>query len=274
MRPGANQLVTGASLVTAFLWVRRCCQTLAAADRPVIRVTTKEAAHDTHVHRPDQRGRPRPSACRARWPSLALASGLLAACSGDSDGKPELTWYINPDAGGQAAVAEKCSTDEYTDHHPGAPPELERAAHPAVATPRGRGPRDRPDVARPAVHRRVRRRRLPRRCPAGREGAARGAGHLPGCDGRGHLGGQAGGLPVLVQHPGPLVPQVLRREGRHRHVAAGHVGRRSSTPPRRTAARSACRPTSTRATASGSTPSSRALAGSWWRTPTRASTST
>ena len=31
-----------------------------------------------------------------------------------SDGKPELTWYINPDAGGQDAVAENCSTDEYT----------------------------------------------------------------------------------------------------------------------------------------------------------------
>lgn len=42
-----------------------------------------------------------------------LASGLLAAC-GSSGGKPELTWYINPDAGGQAAVAEACSTDEFT----------------------------------------------------------------------------------------------------------------------------------------------------------------
>nr|WP_253942708.1 extracellular solute-binding protein [Nocardioides sp. zg-1230] len=45
--------------------------------------------------------------------ALALASGLLAACGGDS-GPPELTWYINPDSGGQDAVAEKCSTDEYT----------------------------------------------------------------------------------------------------------------------------------------------------------------
>lgn len=45
--------------------------------------------------------------------ALALASGLLAACGGDS-GKPELVWYINPDAGGQDAVAENCSTDEYT----------------------------------------------------------------------------------------------------------------------------------------------------------------
>ena len=45
--------------------------------------------------------------------ALALASSLLAACGGDS-GKPELVWYINPDSGGQDAVAEKCSTDDYT----------------------------------------------------------------------------------------------------------------------------------------------------------------
>jgi multiple sugar transport system substrate-binding protein len=45
--------------------------------------------------------------------ALALASSLLAACGGDS-GTPELVWYINPDSGGQDAVAEKCSTDDYT----------------------------------------------------------------------------------------------------------------------------------------------------------------
>lgn len=45
--------------------------------------------------------------------ALALASGLLAACGGES-GTPELVWYVNPDSGGQAAVAEACSTDEYT----------------------------------------------------------------------------------------------------------------------------------------------------------------
>jgi trehalose/maltose transport system substrate-binding protein len=43
----------------------------------------------------------------------ALASSLLAACGGDS-GKPVLTWYINPDAGGQDAVAKRCSTNAYT----------------------------------------------------------------------------------------------------------------------------------------------------------------
>ena len=61
-----------------------------------------------------QRGRPGPRRGAVSLAALALTSGLLAACSGDSDGKSELTWYINPDAGGQDAVAEKCSTDEYT----------------------------------------------------------------------------------------------------------------------------------------------------------------
>lgn len=60
-----------------------------------------------------QRGRPRGRRRMAPLAALALASGLLTACSDDS-GPPELTWYINPDSGGQDAVAEKCSTDEYT----------------------------------------------------------------------------------------------------------------------------------------------------------------
>ena len=44
---------------------------------------------------------------------LVTFSGLLTACSsgGSSD---TLYWYINPDAGGQAKVAENCSTDDYT----------------------------------------------------------------------------------------------------------------------------------------------------------------
>ncbi len=44
--------------------------------------------------------------------TLALASSLLAACGSDG-GKPELVWYINPDSGGQAAIAKDCSTDDY-----------------------------------------------------------------------------------------------------------------------------------------------------------------
>ena len=50
---------------------------------------------------------------RAAATALALGLGAgLAACSGDG-GKPTQTWYINPDSGGQAAVAEACSTDAY-----------------------------------------------------------------------------------------------------------------------------------------------------------------
>ena len=67
-----------------------------------------------------ERSSPRPREGRSRRgvaaaAATALASGLLAACSAGADsGTPELVWYINPDAGGQAAVAEECSTDDYT----------------------------------------------------------------------------------------------------------------------------------------------------------------
>ncbi|MFC7494444.1 MULTISPECIES: extracellular solute-binding protein [unclassified Nocardioides] len=42
------------------------------------------------------------------------AAGLLAACSADASSADTLVWYINPDSGGQAKVAENCSTDDYT----------------------------------------------------------------------------------------------------------------------------------------------------------------
>ena len=45
--------------------------------------------------------------------ALVLLAGLLAACSSAS-AKPVLTWYINPDTGGQDAVAQRCSTSQYT----------------------------------------------------------------------------------------------------------------------------------------------------------------
>ena len=39
-----------------------------------------------------------------------LCAGGLAACSGDDDsGTPLLTWYINPDNGGQKTLAQECS---------------------------------------------------------------------------------------------------------------------------------------------------------------------
>ena len=46
--------------------------------------------------------------------ALISVSAFLAACSGGDSGGDTLTWYINPDAGGQAKVAENCSTDDYT----------------------------------------------------------------------------------------------------------------------------------------------------------------
>lgn len=44
--------------------------------------------------------------------ALATAAGLLTACG--NNGKPTLVWYINPDTGGQAAIAARCSNDQYT----------------------------------------------------------------------------------------------------------------------------------------------------------------
>jgi multiple sugar transport system substrate-binding protein len=46
--------------------------------------------------------------------ALLTASGVLAGCSTGAGSGDTLTWYINPDAGGQAQVAENCSTDDYT----------------------------------------------------------------------------------------------------------------------------------------------------------------
>src|SRR3954449_12763489 len=65
------------------------------------------------------RGRRSPRAARRRRLSagavaLATAAGVLTACGGSSSGKTTLVWYINPDSGGQAAIAATCSTDQYT----------------------------------------------------------------------------------------------------------------------------------------------------------------
>jgi multiple sugar transport system substrate-binding protein len=46
------------------------------------------------------------------WALLAIvvlaAPMVLAGCGGDSTGTPTLTWYINPDDGGQATLAQEC----------------------------------------------------------------------------------------------------------------------------------------------------------------------
>jgi multiple sugar transport system substrate-binding protein len=41
--------------------------------------------------------------------ALAVAATLLAACGGGDEGIPTLTWYTNPDAGGQAILAQRCT---------------------------------------------------------------------------------------------------------------------------------------------------------------------
>jgi ABC-type glycerol-3-phosphate transport system substrate-binding protein len=41
--------------------------------------------------------------------ATAVVASSLAACGGDSGGTPTLTWYINPDSGGQAEIASRCS---------------------------------------------------------------------------------------------------------------------------------------------------------------------
>jgi len=44
--------------------------------------------------------------------AVALMATLgLAACGSGDDGDVELTWYINPDDGGQAAIAAQCTTE-------------------------------------------------------------------------------------------------------------------------------------------------------------------
>lgn len=56
-----------------------------------------------------------PAAPRARRRGMAgaaallVAAGTLAACGSDDGGTPTLTWYINPDNGGQAELASRCT---------------------------------------------------------------------------------------------------------------------------------------------------------------------
>jgi multiple sugar transport system substrate-binding protein len=45
----------------------------------------------------------------ARAVILAVAASVLAACGGGGGGVPTLTWYINPDSGGQEEIARRCT---------------------------------------------------------------------------------------------------------------------------------------------------------------------
>ena len=54
-------------------------------------------------------GRTRKGARAAAGVALALGATLLTGCGTDEGAAPTLTWYINPDAGGQAELAQQCS---------------------------------------------------------------------------------------------------------------------------------------------------------------------
>ena len=56
-------------------------------------------------------GRPWMRKSAAAGFALAVGATLLAGCSSDAGSAPTLTWYINPDDGGQAELAKRC-TDE------------------------------------------------------------------------------------------------------------------------------------------------------------------
>jgi multiple sugar transport system substrate-binding protein len=43
--------------------------------------------------------------------ALLVTAGTLAACGGGDGGASTLTWYINPDAGGQAEIASRCTEE-------------------------------------------------------------------------------------------------------------------------------------------------------------------
>ena len=59
------------------------------------------------------RGRaPRRRSTPALGMALVMSGAFLAACGGDGGaGDGTLTWYINPDSGGQAAIAERCTEE-------------------------------------------------------------------------------------------------------------------------------------------------------------------
>ena len=69
-----------------------------------------DAPHDSESDRRRSRRRDRrPPRRTALAATLVLAGAFLAACGGDDGGPPTLTWYINPDSGGQAEIAKRCT---------------------------------------------------------------------------------------------------------------------------------------------------------------------
>src|ERR671921_570321 len=74
--------------------------------------------------KPAGHGRPSPGSTTHRSPegrssrrgvasaaALLVTAGTLAACGSDGGGASTLTWYINPDSGGQAELASRCTEE-------------------------------------------------------------------------------------------------------------------------------------------------------------------
>jgi multiple sugar transport system substrate-binding protein len=55
--------------------------------------------------------RRRPRRALAGAAAVAVLSSVLAACGSGAGGVPTLTWYTNPDSGGQAEIASRCTDD-------------------------------------------------------------------------------------------------------------------------------------------------------------------
>ena len=182
--------------------------------------------------------------------ALATGAGLLTACSSSSGGVPTLTWYINPDNGGQAAVAAACTkaaNGAYKIDTQTLPQDADAAARPARPPPGGPRLRHRPDEPRPAVHRRVRERRLPRTDPARRSSRRSAASRSRAPSAAATWNGK------LVAYPFWSNTQVLwyRKSFVQKagiDMTSRSPGTRSSTPRRQRRHGRRSRPTSTRAT--------------------------
>ena len=184
--------------------------------------------------------------------ALMLASGLLAACTAGASSSDTLTWYVNPDAGGQEKVAENCSTDAYKIEVQVLP---QNATEQRVQLSRRLAAED-PEIDIMSID-----------PPYTAEFANAGfLAPIPD-DLQGKLKQQSfKGAVDAATWDGELVvapfwsnTQVLWyrksfvEEGRHRHERSRSRGTRSSTRRRRTTAKSPSRRTSSRATRCGST---------------------
>ena len=147
--------------------------------------------------------------------ALVLAPAALAGCGGDSGGTPTLTWYINPDNGGQTTLAAgvlRRVRRRLPHHHPG-PAERRRppsASSSCAASPPATRSIDLMSLDPVFVAEFANAGYLePVTDPADVEQLTDGV-----LDGRARdrlLGRPAGRHPVLGQHPAALVPQVGRR---------------------------------------------------------------